>query len=548
MEESRTLLSADGDLQPESLQNFPFSSDDAVSVMCVFSAHGLSQSNFLDSLLGTSLASATDRHGIEAAFVPADDSGALAETGPSLIVLDVEQFDGRDRSRAEAREKASHLALCLSDVVMFLVRMQDLARVESSGLSALHTSFAELLRLQASETLPARAGKRAFIVVVHDFEDEVLTRDELITGFMEQLEAVYANAAKPARAPARAIDVFDFEFVTLPHRIHCEEEYGVGVEGLYGKLCDPAVDEFLFENGDYSRPAGGGPIASTATAAWGALAQAEETDLPAPKELSATFDCDGAMRAVFDKYRRGVRGWRRETDGGAVIDGFGDASAKLIVDTVAVFEHDARAYRGSRAFRRKRDELKALLDADLYELFVAQVAKLRETTYRAFKDALDDLADADESIERKVASALKDCQRGFKTSAERLRPRRSAWRFDNEMKELAAQMRDDATNRIQVARLAEYHENGGQRRRRRAPRRAVGGKARQPISVSFHYLDPAPFGIKDSRYEKLSVDDSVKYVPPPRNSKAVVGGKNEDEEGVTIPLLPARGEPWNKFG
>ncbi len=208
MTEARTLLSADGELDANVLLNLPFSSEDVLSVLCAFSAHGLSQSAFLDSLFGTSLADPADRRGIAAAFVPADDSAALVEPGRSLIVLDVEEFDGKDRARSEAREKAAHLAFALSDATIFFVRMHDLARVESSGLSALRTSFAEMLRLQVANIIAARAGKRAFIVVVHDFEDDVLSRDELITGFMHEMQVVYEAAAKPNRSPPRAIDLF----------------------------------------------------------------------------------------------------------------------------------------------------------------------------------------------------------------------------------------------------------------------------------------------------------------------------------------------------
>ncbi len=321
---------------------------------------------------------------------------------------------------------------------------------------------------------------------------------------------------------------------------------------MHRRLCDSASDEYIFEHNGYARPRSAGALPDAARAAWSALAEEEERDLPPAKELAATFDCDNAMRAVFEKYRRGVRGWRRETDGGAVIEGFGAAAATMISDTLAAFDHDARPYRGSKAFRRKKDELQALLDADLYVLFVAQIAKLRETTYRAFKEALEALADADEALEKKVNTALKDCQRGFRTGAEALRPKNSAWRFDNEVKELAAQMREDATERLQIARLADYQENGGRRRRRRAPRRSMGGKpSNRSVSVSIT-LTPRRLASRTRDTKSLAWMTRSRITHHPGILSAVVGqpanGGGIGEEGITIPLLPERGKPWNRFG
>lgn len=557
MVDKQTLLSGEGELNSSALENIPFSADESVSVACALSAHGLSQATFLNTLLGTSLAP-TDQQGIEVAFVSPDDSAALAEPGRALVVLNVEEFDGRNsRTRSEQREKAANLALALSNVTFFALRMVDLARPEASGLTALRSSLGELLRLQSEEIIPLSPGKRLFVVVVRGYEADVLPREELIAGLMRELQSVYDDAAKPPRAPTRIIELFDFEFVTLADHVLCADEFSDQMAALSRRLLDPASDDYMFEGGAYARARGSEArsLDNVTIAAWAELAEEEiRGDLPPDKELTSTFDCDNVMRSVYEKYQRSVRVWRRETDGGGVIENFGSHAAALIAETISIFESDAAVHRGSRAFRRKREELRSLIDADLYLLFMSQISRLREVTYRIFKDALDGVDADDDALDKKVNSALKDCQRAFRKDAEGLRPRNMSWRFDNDIKELSTQMREDANECIQLARLAEYQENGGRRRRRRAPRQSVPGKPRQPISIGVHYLNPSPFGIKDSRYEKLNVDDSVAYNPPPRNTKAIVGlpagnGNGAGSAGgLSIPLMPERGQAWNNFG
>lgn len=551
--EARVLLDAGGDLHPNALERLPFGDYDGVTVVSALSGYGLKQGQFLNSLFGTNLT--IERRGIHAAFVKADESAALMEIGRSLVVLDVEPFDGpSSRTRAELRDKAAHLALTLSDAVLFSIRMVDLARPEASGLATLKSSLAEMLRLGNTDNSDTNRShfKRLFVLIVRGYEAEVIERDELIAGLMSSLQAVYNSAAKPPRTPSQILEVFDFEFVTLPDEMAFPNEYATQFSALQRRFLDPACDDYLFESNEYARPTNLPPLNNVATAAWDMLSDEEKGDLPEQHELSAAFDCDSVMRRTHEEYLRSVRSWRRDTEGGAVIEKFGEQAAQLKSDIMKVYERDAVIHKGSRAWRRKRDELKALIDEDLYVMYAAQVAKLRDSTYRAFRDALTEVADGDNDIDRKVNKALKEANRGFRAGADSLRPRNSSWRCDGDVKQLAAQMKEDANERIQLARIAELQDNAGGRRRRRMPRRT--GNGRQPISVGIHYLNPAPFGMKDSRYEKLNIDDSMGYRPPPRNSKAIAalppanGNGSNGLSGISVPLMPKDGEPWSKYG
>jgi len=434
--------------------------------------------------------------------------------------------------------------MAMADVVFFVVRMNDLPRVESNGITGLRSSITEALMLQSDGAVPAPSSKCAFLVVVRDFEPDVLSREELISGFLQEMQMVYSAVAKPPRSPPRVTEIFEFEFVTLPSKTLVQSEYQEAVAGLRSRLIDPAADDYFFEGSLYARNTSIS-LAECATTAWNTLEAEQTQDIPPTKDLMSAFDCGNAMRNVYEKYQRSVRVWRRETDGGGIIENFGSSANSMVQKTIEVYEQDAAPHKGSTAFKRKRNELKDLLDADLYGLFVNQIAKLREVTYRLFKDKLDDIESSDTGLEKKINTALKDAQKEFRVGAEALRPAFSSWRFDNDTKELASQMREDATERLQRARLLDYQERGGRRGRRRRLGDGVasGSKPRQPISVGIHYLDPAPFGWKDSRFEKLSVDDNLQF-----NSAGALGagsgGSSSGGGGLSVPLMPSRGSGW----
>lgn len=539
------LVSPSGELDLSSLLAIEIDADETLSVVCALGAHGLQQSSLLDGIFGTSFASTEPRLGVSAAFVEGEDSAVLAEAPHHVVVLDVEPYDGPDRAREESRERAAHLSVAISDVVVFVVRMNEIHRPHANGVAALRPSITELLLMQEDGIVFAPTkGKRAFVVVVKDYESDVLSRQEIVTGFLQGMQELYSSVARPPRSPQRVTELFEFEFKLLPLEKFQAAEYNNAVADLQSDFLDPASDDYLFENAVYVRDTTVS-LAVCAENAWEKLTKEQTADMPDDKELMSTFECGNAMRRVFEKYQRNARVWRRETDGGVIIENFGTAASNMVDGTIAVYDQDAAPHKGSKAFKRKRDELKELLDADLYGLFVTQIGKLREVTYRLFKDKLDGINDNEARLEKTVNNALKESQKYFQVNADSLRPKFSSWRYDSDTKELSQQMREDATERLQRARLADYQQNNGRRGRRRRPGLGPGEKPRQPIQFSFHYLDPAPFGFKDSRYEKLSVDDNLEYntsVPALGGGSGGSGGSG----GLSVPIMPSRDSSWHQ--
>ncbi|CAN8067124.1 unnamed protein product [Agarophyton chilense] len=539
--DATALVSREGNLDSAPLKRLQEETESTISKLTALGAHNLQQPQFLDQLFGTKFSQAS-QEGIRVSLVQGDDSAVLNDSPHDIFVLSLESFDGPDRDREELRERARHLALALSDALLYSVRMHDLPRVQTNGMATLQGSLTQMLMLQADGVIETPAQKRAFIIVVRDYESDVLSRQEVINGFLQEMQNVYKNVAKPPRSPHLVTEVFEFEFLLLPNEVLSPVEYQEAIADMRTRLLDPFNDSYLFEGGKFSRKPNASE-AEIATNAWKRLDTNQTAEMPPMKDLMSTFDCDNSMRKVFEKYRRSVRVWKQDTDGGVIIDKFGSCASDMVKETVSAYEREAAPHKGSKAFKRKRDELKDLLDADLYNLFVVQIAKLREVTYSEFKDKLASFTDSEQRLERSVNGAVKEFQKEFKTKAEALRPGFSSWRYDNGAKELANQMREDATERLQRARIADYQESGLRRNRRRRP--GIGGiggrKERQPINLSFHYLDPAPFGWKDSRFEKLGADDDIEFHG--NSPRALGSGKGG---GLAVPLEPPKNSAWKQ--
>lgn len=569
-----TLVSSDGSLNPSCLRSLPAADpDECLSIVSVLGAHGVNQSELLNDLFNTTFSSS--QPSISHTTIFGHDSAIMAEPPRHLSLLHVEPYIGTGTARDDVRDMSWTLSLSLSNVVLFLVRMPDLVRPQCNGMDGLRGALSQMLLLQADNLVPGMAtmsssDKRALLVVVRDYEADVVSRDEIVAGVLSEMQNVYAMVAKPPRCPSRISDLFEFEFALLPSKQLQPDAYEGAKELLQQRLLNATSDDYLFERGAYAIPvvaandngnnttASSSPTVTTtasevklayspadvADAVWRRMEKDRTQDVPPKKDLMSTFDCDSAMRNVFDAYQRNVRVWKRETDGGVIIEQFGTHASKMMKDTLAAFEQEASPHKGSKAFKRKRDELKDLLDADLYNLFVIQIAKLREVTYRAFKDRLDSFDEGDDKLDRSVNTSLKEAQKSFRSNAQALRPQNTSWRYDNDEQELAGKMREDATDKLQRARIAEYQEGGGGRRNRRraaAIAASAAPKRRQPISLGIHYLDPAPFGFKDSRFDKLNEDDSVQYQP-----SSSIFGNNNRSGGLSVPVAPGRDTNWSR--
>lgn len=442
---------------------------------------------------------------------------AAPPEGP--LVLSLEGLDAADRAVAADRENALGLVTALAGVVVVAVRQADLLRLLTSALYAALCAIEKSLSLRAAGTAPPLPSRRLIVVAVSDFDDAEVSAEDVETYVTEYVEGQYAFFdLPPGYAATQFEDLFDTRVVLLPSELVSPDAHAAAVEEL-GSLLRSA-------NRDY---ADAGMTADRMHAAVERVATATSDDpyaakdLPADHELDATFACSSVMTAVLDKFKATVKQWRGTVDQGRIIRNFGAEADALIQRTLAVFDSDAAAHKATRAFARKRDELKSVLLAECYALFTKQILKLREVAYQVFRGKLARIRINDQ-VEKNVRNAVKEAETYFVNNADALRSQLGGWRFDNERHELVNHMRDDATERLQLARLQGSYV---------PPMRA-------PIAFAFHTLLLAPFG-RDSRsiqphekeMQQVYDPDKIKKAglmrsrPHQRNYKFTVSSKDE---------------------
>lgn len=492
-----------------------------------------------------------------------DDSSVLASPARGVVGLSVPPPPSTsaaaptasDTAAAAAAARSAVWAATVADGLLWVVRAPDLRRPVASGLSSLLSAVAASLRVRSKVAAAASgagqgAGKRLLLVAVMDLDLDETPREALVAAALAELAAAWGSTPRPAGfASTRLTDLYQLEFVTFPHRLHSASSYADSVVTLRGRLTDPAAEAYLFPPASrpppYAAAAVGADSADMyASSVWGALeedgagveaapskaaasgadgADGGPVDAAAARvddgEAKAAYRLDQLRVAAYEQYSANAADWKDVVDGGALVDDFSAAADALRHHTLTAFDEDAAAYASSATFARKRAELDDAVVADLRALYDKQVATARERAYDRFRAAAAAIPPGADGVSRRVTAAVKEAESAFRDSVAELTPAGAAddsWRPDATTEALKVSLREDAAERLQLAKLHAARRNrAGRRGGRGGGGAGGGGTERQPIAVSFHYLAPSVFGLKDSRVDRLSAADSVAYQAKP---------------------------------
>eukprot|EP00168_Porphyra_purpurea_P014027 TRINITY_DN3965_c0_g1_i4.p1 TRINITY_DN3965_c0_g1~~TRINITY_DN3965_c0_g1_i4.p1 ORF type:complete len:467 (+),score=60.70 TRINITY_DN3965_c0_g1_i4:203-1603(+) len=313
-------------------------SSSAPVVVASIGACGSGGSTLLNELFRTDLPVAP-RRGVQTTL------GVVEAEVPSLpaVVLDVEGFDSRDRSRAEDQARAMKWAFCVADMVIYNIRFTDLGRSDGLSVAALGACVEEELRLRASGVLPSGSAPKLLLVVVRDWDGVGLSREELVEACTGALQSMLQAVSLPEGVSAPHLaDLFNVHYVLLPHRQLCRSQWDdtlVDVAGLFERKVGAAASAAgRGATATWPPPSGLPSPRARATPLSGAV------EVPPEAELAATYACEATMKAVEARYLRNVQPWKVDTGAGRLVRDFGRQAGETLDQTLDAFAADASAH------------------------------------------------------------------------------------------------------------------------------------------------------------------------------------------------------------
>lgn len=377
---------------------------DTLVTIAVIGARGSGKSTLSNRVFGTDF-------DVGRPFAGRGTKGCVAAVSQSsALILDTQGADGRDGDTDKVARVAT-FALALADALVFNLWTADIGRYEAAGYALLRTVFLEFTRMYG-ENDPAKT-LLLFVIRDHDDGSSLSSLSDII---MEDVRDIWAQIDTRGAKPIT--DLFTFDFVSLPHIRHRADEFDIAVADLSARFADPSHPQY-FLRPEYSinQPVEG--LIPYAEIVWKETAQDKAVELPAKKDLIASYRCDVAYDAQQRPALAQLNKWNTDVDRGRTVPQFGDKATSLLDNALTKYDRETASHASAPIRGKKRTELQGALHSRIHSLFNKQLLLLQSSALQRFKNVL--LADVANPIsDPEMQGSLRRVIEWFSRKAESL--------------------------------------------------------------------------------------------------------------------------------
>ena len=308
----------------------------------------------------------------------------------TVMVLDVEGTDSRERGEEHGafERKTSLFSLALSEILIINMWTTDVGLHDGANYGLLKVVFELNLQLfQQSSN-----GNKTLLLFL--FRDHTLPEDEehtpleyFVKVIREDMDKIWSGISKSENfANSKVTDFFDFEFVSLPHKVHKSKDFKHQVAHLKHRFLDPAnPHRLLSKNYKKDIPADG--FAKFATDVWALIQENKDLNIPTQKEMLSMFRCEQMANAAYDTLALEFAEFYKHLDQGELVQSFGSRLNTLIETAFEQYDDGAKRYVPSVA-QSKRDELLDKIAHSAAKLLRLQLAIASKLEMAAFNEEI----------------------------------------------------------------------------------------------------------------------------------------------------------------
>ncbi|CAK9436729.1 uncharacterized protein LODBEIA_P12510 [Lodderomyces beijingensis] len=361
-------------------------------IVAVFGSQSTGKSTLLNSLFNTNFDVMNEQSrqqttkGIWLAQSPAlSTSSGQAANEASIIVMDVEGTDGRERGEDQDFErKAALFALSTSEVLILNIWETQIGLYQGANMGLLKTVFEVNITLFGTSKLDSsNEHKVLLLVVIRDHVGNTPV-ENLAKTVKSDLTKMWDSLSKPSELGHLTFDdFFDLDFHTLNHKILQPEQFSKGVAKLGDRLF--RENEIFKPKYHHNIPIDGWTM--YAENCWEQIENNKDLDLPTQQILVAQFKCDEIVDTVFNEFLSKYNELFKKLEVSPVYADIGALFKDVKSDVFEEYDHLASRYNQS-VYQQKRLKLDGLLNAKLKEVFDLYAKQLISTSTASFKKDL----------------------------------------------------------------------------------------------------------------------------------------------------------------
>lgn len=360
----------------------------------------------------------------------------------SVLVMDVEGTDGRERGEDQDFERKSALfSLASSEVLIINLWEHQVGLYQGANMGLLKTVFEVNLGLFGKKAQGGPQSRTLLLFVIRDHIG-VTPLDNLQATLTADLVRIWDSLAKPSGlAQAQLSDYFDLSFTALPHKILETQKFEHEVARLRERFADKAMQDYLFKDVYHKRiPADG--VAVYMENIWQQVQDNKDLDLPTQQELLAQFRCDEIASTALSEFNAQAKSQKRPIEAGKVVPGLGELMKNWRDQALARYDRDASRYHNG-VYTRKRLDLCATITSTLSPLFFGQLKNLHKLCLATFKASLQSSlspGERDNDFADAIGRAKRECEENFVTVAQEVCIEEKEWSWEEELLLLREEM------------------------------------------------------------------------------------------------------------
>ncbi|KDR75138.1 hypothetical protein GALMADRAFT_122750 [Galerina marginata CBS 339.88] len=373
----------------------------------------------------------------------------------SVMVMDVEGTDGRERGEDQDFERKSALfSLASSEILIVNLWEHQVGLYQGANMGLLKTVFEVNLGLFGKRAKDGTSGRTLLLFVIRDHIGQTPLANLQAT-LTADLNRIWDSLSKPTELKdVQLSHYFDLAFTALPHKILSADKFESEVQNLRTRFADKSSPDYLFKPVYHKRiPADG--VAFYMEGIWEQVQTNKDLDLPTQQELLAQFRCDEISAVALSEFNDQAKSQKRPVEAGKVVGGLGNLMRTWRTDALTRYDRDASRYHKG-VYGRKRTDLVAALDSTLSPLYLGQLKNLHKSSLVAFKkEMLDGMMGEGYSFADVVAKAKETCEGTFATGAKEATIEDTDWSWEEELqllkeeiKIVADQCRKDETKKM----------------------------------------------------------------------------------------------------
>jgi hypothetical protein len=321
----------------------------------------------------------------------------------SILVMDVEGTDGRERGEDQDFERKSALfSLATAEIVLINMWENSVGLYNGANMSLLRTVMEVNLQLFQSHS----NSKTCLLFVLRD-STGVAPLETLSQTLKADLEKIWSGLTKPEGKEHVAItDYFDFAFCTAAHKVYAAKQFEDDVMKLQKRFYDRSDPDFILKSKYHKGiPADGFPL--FANTIWNKIVANRDLDLPTQQQLLAQYRCDEIAKVCFDQMVQEFTVLKPRLDGGEVVMQFGVTINDVYERNMGSFNKDASRYH-LETFENKRKEFKEKVSAHFLLYYLQQVRNLKSLCLSTFHVKFNDKLKSGETQFKAAFSDLRD--------------------------------------------------------------------------------------------------------------------------------------------